>query len=158
FGGTLLYELHEFCSHEIKAKKRFNRISILFLGIAGICCYMNLHWPGTGALAEGEDLWVNIRIVLTVMVWAPIVFLASQIKLNRKSVMKKISGWTGSFATSVYIWHWPVIYLFYSWIRIGYIGWGLESKRGILIVWGSVFGISLISDSFLKRKKQKARS
>lgn len=150
FMGCIVYEIAD----AVRGRRRLQRrISILCMSIITVivtAIYFNVHFPGIGTLPQESNLFMNYEIVLLLGFFPEIIFLASEICMNRW--MKSIGRMLGKLATSIYIWHWPIIYIQYALMLLGKISLSIGSSHGLAISFSITFTIAILSFTYFEKK------
>lgn len=155
FAGVLLYELYDYYKESRAAMKRLSIMFIVLLAAGIAVIFANIHWfaPDAGLVAaETNDLFGRIRVTLLVLIWIPLIFLGAQIRYPQKKRLRRVSSWLGKYATSIYIWHYPVLYIIYPLSLIGVYSWTMGVCAVSLI---AVFAVAAVSCAFLEKRMER---
>lgn len=152
FIGTLLYEIYDYYSSSPAAMTRICFLCIAFTVSVWSGIYFNLHFPGIGVLPDDSNLWVNYSLVLTLIYWPSRILVMSQIQYSKK--VRKLAGLLSKLSTSIYIWHWPIIYILYSLTLMNKVKWSMGSRMSNMLACGLTFSIAIISAFFLEKHLQ----
>lgn len=150
FLGCLIYELTEAVIGNRVLQRRIRNLCLgIIVGIL-LTIYFNVNFPGIGKLSEESNLFMNYQLVLLLTLWPSLLYLATN--STKRSPIVSVEKIFGKLATSVYIWHWPVLYLQYALILKGKIQWSMGSLWGFLTSFGITFVISILSTISLEQK------
>lgn len=152
FIGTLLYEIYDYYSSSPAAMTRICILCTAFTVSVWSGIYFNLHFPGIGVLPDDSNLWVNYSLVLTLIYWPSRILVMSQIQYSKK--VRKLAGLLSKLSTSIYIWHWPIIYILYSLTLMNKVKWSMGSRMSNMLACGLTFGIAVISAFFFETRLQ----
>lgn len=148
--GCLIYEVIEFVKGKRRVNTRVRNLCICIIAGILMTIFCNVHFPGIGKLPEDSNLFMNYQIVLLLTFWPAVVFLAARISLSSR--MTSVGKTLGKLATSIYIWHWPILYIQYALVLLGKIKCSMGSMVGFLLAFGITFAISILSAGFIERK------
>ncbi len=153
FIGAVLYEIYDYYEESPGSLKRIRSLCFMLIIIICAAIYLNVHFPGQGVLPEDSNLWVNYSLVLTLVFWPSLLLILSGIRIP--SGMQGLTWLFSRLSTSIYIWHWPVIYILYSFGVMGSVRWIMGSRTINVLACTITLIFALLSALFLEKWVQK---
>lgn len=136
FLGTILYEIYEFYRERKKAA-----VNMLGVTLIGIVIFV---------ISGKYDLCGDSRIAADLFLFVPLVLMASFMPRIENKILDLLIKLAG-LATSVYIWHHPIIYLFSGLAAMHVLPEGMNHLSMFVTVLAVVTVVAVISKCFLEK-------